>query len=285
MGIRDRGIGDATPGGTCTVTTYPAVECTSVPIGTQVGPQDIFGKVGTDSKVDTGEDVNVTQGEISGGDVPALVIACDPTTEGTTTCRIQLDDDQTLPGDFKLGGGGATPGGNCTIDGNNIVICTNVPVDNNNPGEQPIFVKIGSNTPVDSGEEVYIIIATDIGKAVWAFNPGKGSTAPLFKSNDDITVTTKDFINLHDPALEDTYTCTIEARIYQPDTGTDAYETLGTNISYNNETGCSADLTKAIRGTKLNWSVKTTITNTNNSLPHEFDNGYGFRYQGSGVIF
>jgi len=276
---------DATPGGTCATTTAPTVECTNIPVGNNTGMQNVYAQIGSDPKVDTGEDVNVIQAEIGNADVPALVVACEPTTTATTTCKIQLDDDQTLPANFKLSTGGAPAGGDCVTNANNIVTCSNVPADTTNPGEQPIFAQIGSDVPVNTGEEIFTITTNDLGTVGWSFNPGKGGDAPLFKSNDDISVTTTDFINLHDPSLEDSYTCTIQARVFQPKSGGDAWQNLGTGIAYDTTNGCSATLTKAIRGTKLNWSVKTTITNTDTSASYEFEHDYAFRFQGAGVIF
>jgi hypothetical protein len=54
------GIGDASPGGTCTASGNN-VTCSNVPTGSQTGQQPIYSQIGTTPKSDTTKKVNITQ--------------------------------------------------------------------------------------------------------------------------------------------------------------------------------------------------------------------------------
>jgi hypothetical protein len=157
------GIGDSTPGGTCTLTNPDTaqVTCTGVPTGSQNGNQPIFGQIGTNAKVATGEFATVGGVPLTPPDIPDLTIVC-PATAGqpvlvnsTTTCSFILPPGKTLPPDFKVGIGDATPAGTCALSANNSVVCTGVPT-GSQTGQQPIFGQIGTTAKVDSGEKANV---------------------------------------------------------------------------------------------------------------------------------
>jgi hypothetical protein len=67
------GIGDATPGGSCTTGTGSSasiVTCVNIPTGSLVGNEPIYGQIGSDAKVDSGEKATVIAPQVvrTGGD-------------------------------------------------------------------------------------------------------------------------------------------------------------------------------------------------------------------------
>jgi len=202
----------------------------------------------------------------------------------TTSCVFDLPPTFSLPSGFVLGIGDATPSGNCT-PANNTVTCVNVPI-GTQTRIQKVFAKIGSGASVDTGDQAYIqptSSKTATGK--FFFSPEKGSTSPLFRSSDLVTVTLKNFKSDTDvnPSTG-AYTCTISARPFQPKSGTVAWVTLGSGIAYDSVNGCSAQFTKTIRGSGLNWSIKTTVTSiADTTLSYDLYDQFVYRFQGSGI--
>ena len=162
----DFGIGNSTPGGNCAVTNSNIAEvtCTLVSTGTEPGLQIIYGQIGTDPKVDTGEKANVIGEQLKEEDLVPIFYNCktDPNievyTNDITTCKFILPVGKILPTNLKIGIGDSTPAGNCTFSNINSgeVSCSNVPT-GSMPGTQIIYVALGAGNKKDSGENVLVI--------------------------------------------------------------------------------------------------------------------------------
>ena len=202
----------------------------------------------------------------------------------TTTCVFDLPPTFTLPTGFALGVGDSDPAGTCTPKSNKVT-CVSVPI-GSQTRIQKVFAKIGTGTSVDTGDQAYIQPSnTKTATGNFVFSPEKGSTSPLFRSSDPVTVTLRNFKSDIDTSpAAGTYTCTISTRTFQPKNGTVTWVNLGTGIAYDPVNGCTAQFTKAIRGTGLNWSVKATVTNiADTTLTYDLYDHFVLRFQGSGI--
>ncbi len=119
-------------------------------------------------------------------DIPGLTITCDDAVESqTTTCTFSLPPNTSLPVDFVLGVGNATPAGACTADAAGLVTCITVPVgsDQNgalDPEQQDIFGAVGTDTPVDTGEDANV------------FSSGGDADGDGISNEDELTTTGTD---------------------------------------------------------------------------------------------
>lgn len=219
-------------------------------------------------------------------DLSSLAVNCNSVKSSalTTTCVFDLPPTFTLPTGFALGVGDAVPAGTCTTASNKVT-CVSVPI-GSLTRIQKVFAKIGTGTSVDTGDQAYIQPSdTKTATGSFIFSPEKGSTSPLFRSSDPVTVTLRNFKSdiATSPATGE-FTCTISTRPFQPKNGAAAWVNLGTNIAYDPVNGCAAQFTKAIRGTGLNWSIKTTVTNVaDTTLTYDLYDHFVLRFQGSGI--
>lgn len=137
-----------------------------------------------------------------------------------------------------------------------------------------------------SGMNTYAGATENFGLADWVFTPVQGSTAPLFRSSDPVTVklTNLKTDDVVVPA-DGQFTCRIEARAFQPASSTATWQTIAAAATpYTVANGCSGTFTKAIRGNGLNWSLKATVTSVADSTKvYTFNNTYAFRFQGAGI--
>jgi alpha-tubulin suppressor-like RCC1 family protein len=121
----------------------------------------------------------------------SITYSCDAAeVDSTTDCTFTLPSDTSLPIDFKIGIGDSIPGGSCAQDSFDFsapitVSCTSVPT-GSQTGEQIIFVQLGNNTPVDTGEKATIYAPAD--------------------DNDNDGISNEDELNIHgtDPFNPDT---------------------------------------------------------------------------------
>lgn len=126
----------------------------------------------------------------------------------------------------------------------------------------------------------------NFGLADWSFTPAQGATAPLFRSSDATTVK---ILNLKTNDIvvpsNGQFTCTIEARKFQPIAGTETWKVIAAaGTPYTVADGCSGTFTKALRGNDLNWSIRATVTSVaDTSKVYTFYNTYAYRFQGAGV--
>ena len=277
------GINDATPAGSCTA-TGSNVLCTGVPTGTQAGSMPIFGQIGSNAKVATGEFVTIGAADISAIDIPGITFTCNiAPTNATTTCSFILPANKSLPSTFRIGLGDSTLAGLCTANGA-FVTCLNTPT-GSLVGNQIIFAQIGSTTKTDTGEKTYIIPSENMHEGDFTYNPTQGGTAPLFRSSDLTTVTLSNFKTILDPNPTDgTYVCRFEVRPFQANDSTASWVSLQQNVPYTSASGCSSQFTKAIRGTGLNWSLRAIVSKVAEpSVTFELRDSYVFRFQGAGI--
>jgi hypothetical protein len=219
-------------------------------------------------------------------DLSNLAVNCTSvkSSAATTTCIFDLLPTYTLPTGFGLGIGDANPAGDCTTTINQVT-CTNVPI-GSQTRIQKVFAKIASGASVDTGDQMYIQPAntkTSTGK--FTFSPEKGSTSPLFRSSDLVTVTFRDFKadTVMSPS-SGAYTCTISARSFQPKSASAAWITLGSGVAYDPVNGCSAQFSKAVRGSGLNWSIKTSVVSVvDPTVSYDLYDNFVYRFQGSGI--
>ncbi len=157
----------------CTIsgngTAAAALVCAGIPTtGGSAGLRDTLLTVGTGgTPVDKG-DVTLALTPLTTANIPGLTVTCGvggtPGTvlvNSTTTCTFTLPADKSLPSDFKLGIGNATPAGTCAVGANNLVTCTSVPT-GSQTGTQPINGQIGSNPVTPTGETVNVVAPTTI---------------------------------------------------------------------------------------------------------------------------
>jgi len=154
-------IGDSTTkSDVCVITTAQNVTCNRTPTGSQPGLQIIFGSIGTNPKVDTGEKVNILTDvtELTDADIPGLNLICDEAFVNTTTiCRFVLPSKKILPArGLNMSIGNATAKSDlCVITTGQNVSCNRTPTGSQS-GLQIIFGSIGTNPKVDTGEKVRI---------------------------------------------------------------------------------------------------------------------------------
>jgi len=235
------------------------------------------------------ESESASAAEINDTDIASLVVACSTVEidDSVTNCTFNLPSGDTIPTNFKLGIGNSTPSSaGCVQTGKNVA-CSIVPV-GTNPGLQNIYGQTAAS-PVQIGtQKIYVMPNEDIATADIVYSPLEGTDAPLFKSNDDVTVTIQNLkTDRKETPVTGDYTCTIDFRkMAEIGNTAEPYTTIGNNVPYNTGSGCSATLTKAIRANTLSWSVRITITDTNNqTIQYELHDNYIFRFQGAGVIF
>ncbi len=152
------------------------------------------------------------------------------------------------------------------------------------------------SAPISSSAQT---VTENFGLADWGFSASQ-SNPILFRSTTDLTVS---LINLKtneivSPATAGgEFTCKIEARKFTNAADTAAWTTLpitaaaptvlATSVPYtptNATSGCTATLTKAIRGIDLNWSFRVTVTKVGDTTKtYSFTNTYAFLCQGFGV--
>jgi len=125
----------------------------------------------------------------------------------------------------------------------------------------------------------------NFGLADWQFTPAQGAAAPLFRSTTDTTVKilnlkTNDIVVPSDGQFK----CKFEIRSFQPKSSTVAWTLIADNVAYSAANGCTSTITKAIRGSGLNWSLKVTVTNiADTTKTYEFNNSYAYTFQGAGT--
>jgi len=277
------GTNDAAPAGVCTA-TGSNVSCTGVPTGTQAGSQPIYGQIGTNAKVATGEFVLIGAADITTADIPGITFTCNITSiYNLTTCSFVLPANKSLPSNFKIGLGDAVLAQACTASGS-FVTCLNSP-SGSLVGNQTIYAQIGTDAKTDTGEKTYIIPTDNLPEGDFTYNPAQGSTAPLFRSSDPTTVTLSNFKTILDPNPQDgVYVCKFEVRPFQANDSTTAWTPLGSNIAYTSANGCSAQFTKTIRGTGLSWSLRAVVSKVlDQNQTFELRDSYIFRFQGAGI--
>lgn len=277
------GINDGVPAGVCTA-TGSNVSCTGVPTGTTTGSQPIFGQVGATAKVATGESVLIGAADITTADIAGITFTCNITSvSSVTACSFVLPPNKSLPSNFKIGLGDAVLAQVCTASGS-FVTCLNSP-SGSVMGNQVIFGQIGTGVKTDTGEKTYIIPSENLHEGDLTYNPGQGSTAPLFRSSDPTTITLNNFKTILDPnPVNGVYVCKFEARPFQANSSTAAWTSLGTNIAYTSANGCSVQFTKTIRGTGLSWSVRAVVSKVLDATQtFELRDSYIFRFQGAGI--
>jgi alpha-tubulin suppressor-like RCC1 family protein len=92
------GTGDATPSGQCTKNNASnEVKCVSVPVGNEAGSSDVFGKIDTNVKVDTGENITV-HALNEDQDNDGLDNTAELTKTSTDPFKNDTDGDQILDG-------------------------------------------------------------------------------------------------------------------------------------------------------------------------------------------
>jgi len=309
-GSIDFKIGDSGTIKTCNIpTTGNTLTCTAISVGSTAATlTSKFKGSGTTSTFGNGNSITVIPATtpLTPSDIPGLTVTC-PTSpvNSTTTCTFTLPTNKTLPTDFKLtiGTGSinqTTGAAQSCSETTGTVTCINVPT-GNSVGIISIFGQFtstaGSKTP--TGESVNIT-GINFGALDWIFNPGQGSTAPLFRSSDNTSITVKNFRTSTDltPTLNTKYTCTFEYRAFgDRNTTTPTWIALNTTpVAYTTGTsanaGCTVNLTKQQRANALNHSLRLTITDTSITTPtasnpntYTFYNEYLYRFQGAGVAF
>ena len=148
------------------------------------------------------------------------------------------------------------------------------------------IVALGGAIFALSGMTTFAGTTENFGLADWTFTPAQGGTAPLFRSSDAVTV---GITNLKtDDVVVPTdgqFTCTIEARAFQPKSSTAAWLTIAAaGTPYTVANGCSGTFTKTLRGNGLNWNIRATVVSvTDSTKTYEFNNTYAYRFQGAGV--
>jgi len=152
------------------------------------------------------------------------------------------------------------------------------------------------SAPISSSAQV---VPENFGLADWGFSASQ-SNAILFRSSTDLTVSllnlrTNDIVTPATAGGE--FTCRIEARRFTAPTDTAAWTTLpvtaaaptalATSVPYtptNATSGCSATMTKAIRGNDINWIFRVTVTRVGDATKtYVFNNTYAYLVQGFGV--
>jgi alpha-tubulin suppressor-like RCC1 family protein len=132
-------VGNASLAGVCSLIST-TVTCLNVPIGTQIGNQQISVKIGSGSVTPTGESVFISATTITGANIANQSGVCTPNPVDHTTlfsCTFPLTSSTayTLPVGGLRATGLATPGNTlsgvgssdpCIIVGNDLV-CTNIP--------------------------------------------------------------------------------------------------------------------------------------------------------------
>jgi hypothetical protein len=247
----------------------------------------------------------VATSDLTEADIPGLNVVCNsgaPTFVNiVVVCYFQLPANKTLPADFKLtiGNGGIDAGGSfpAQLCGNanpplTGIVCTNVPT-GNSVGIKQVFGNLGSGntaTKTATGETV-TISGVNFGAIDWQFSPDQGGTGPLFRSADSTSITVKNFRTVYDPTPTSStrYKCTLA---YRPlnDRATTAPTWNFVNqiaVDYNITTGCTFNITKAMRGNNLNYSLRVNISDPNTVITgiseYNFYNEYIYRFQGAGV--
>jgi hypothetical protein len=223
---------------------------------------------------------------LSNTDLSNLAVNCTSvkSSAGTTTCIFDLPPGFSSPSNLVLGVGDAVPAGVCTPV-NALVTCTNVPI-GTKTRIQSVFAKIGTGSAVDTGDQIYIQPANSkISTGKFLFGPDKGSSSPLFRSTDVVTVTLKNFKTDTDPnPTSGAYTCQIFVRAFNPKSASAAWTPIGSGLAYDPVNGCTTQFTKAIRGSGLNWSIKATVSSTTDAtLSYDLYEQFVYRFQGSGI--
>jgi uncharacterized repeat protein (TIGR01451 family) len=127
--------------------------------------------------------------------------------------------------------------------------------------------------------------ALDTGDAKWSFTPNTGTTAPIFKDSTPVTATISNFTaSRNNLPNSGEYTCKFEFKSVKA--GVSTYTQIATGIAYDPATGCSANLTKALRGNSLNLEFKATLTSVSNpNQNYVFTHKYFMLFRGSGIAF
>ncbi len=232
-------------------------------------------------------------------DIPSLTVTCGvggtPGTvrvNTTTTCTFTLPTNKTLPNNFKLGIGNATPAGTCTVGtgiNSSLVTCINVPT-GTLLGTQPINGQIGTETITPTGETVNVIdslCSTTNPCALFETALTYSPTQALAKRYGASGSTNSDnlILTLKDTRLEQsgfTTTCSIKYK-FRTDT---SYRTLTTNSTYNNTTGCTGNLLKAnqlLFNVDFEITAITTNTTTNTTKNYLIYSNYDFKAGSIGV--
>ena len=253
--------------------------------------------------------INFSAIPLTVADIPGLTVVCDSApVNSLTSCRFILPTNKTLPTNFNLKIGdtdnaGPTPAlaQTCSITNTTTseVTCTSVPT-GNSVGNMPIYARFEFSptaTKTPTGETV-TITGINFGNISWVFNPDQGSTSPLFRSNDNTSITVNNFKTIFDPTPSSNtrYTCTLEYRAYNDRLiTTPTWTAINTTpIAYTTGTGttqgCTFNLTKQQRANALNHSLRLTITDTTITTPsatnpntYTFYNEYIYRFQGAGT--
>ncbi len=243
--------------------------------------------------------INFATSPLTTADIPGLTVICGvggtPGTvrvNTTTTCTFTLPTNKTLPNNFKLGIGNATPAGTCTVGtgiNSSLVTCINVPT-GTLLGTQPINGQIGTETITPTGETVNVIdslCSTTNPCALFETALTYSPTQALAKRYGASGSTNSDnlILTLKDTRLEQsgfTTTCSIKYK-FRTDT---SYRTLTTNSTYNNTTGCTGNLLKAnqlLFNVDFEITAITTNTTTNTTKNYLIYSNYDFKAGSIGV--
>ncbi len=243
--------------------------------------------------------INFSSSPLTTTDIPSLTVTCGvggtPGTvrvNTTTTCTFTLPTNKTLPNNFKLGIGNATPAGTCTVGtgiNSSLVTCINVPT-GTLLGTQPINGQIGTETITPTGETVNVIdslCSTTNPCALFETALTYSPTQALAKRYGASGSTNSDnlILTLKDTRLEQsgfTTTCSIKYK-FRTDT---SYRILTTNSTYNNTTGCTGNLLKAnqlLFNVDFEITAITTNTTTNTTKNYLIYSNYDFKAGSIGV--
>ncbi len=284
--------------GLCTISAN-SMTCNNVPTtGGTPGPAElVIHRPGVAWYPNKGSiELVASSSPLTTADIPSLTVTCGvggtPGTvrvNTTTTCTFTLPTNKTLPNNFKLGIGNATPAGTCTVGANNLVTCINVPT-GTLLGTQPINGQIGTETITPTGETVNVIdslCSTTNPCALFETALTYSPTQALAKRYGASGSTNSDnlILTLKDTRLEQsgfTTTCSIKYK-FRTDT---SYRILTTNSTYNNTTGCTGNLLKAnqlLFNVDFEITAITTNTTTNTTKNYLIYSNYDFKAGSIGV--
>jgi len=127
--------------------------------------------------------------------------------------------------------------------------------------------------------------ALDTSDLDWSFTPNSGTTAPLFKDSTPVVATVKNFsTSRNNTPIAGEYTCKFEFKPIKSSGAT--YTQISAGVAYDPVTGCSGNLTKALRANNLNIEFKITLTNVSNpNQNYTSTHKYFMLFRGSGVAF
>jgi hypothetical protein len=121
------GIGDVIPAGECTA-QGSKVTCIKVPVVNVLGLQPIFGQIGVETKMDTGEKANVIarpKNPLKPGQMLGLVCK-EAVVNSVTTCNFSMPAETFLPDNFALSISDGKNTKECKANDLKVT-CTNVP--------------------------------------------------------------------------------------------------------------------------------------------------------------